>query len=57
MAAGLSGVTRYVKYMECSARTGEGVREVFEFAALYALLGGDQAKPKGILRQLFKRKA
>lgn len=26
------------QYLECSARTGEGVREVFQFAARYSLL-------------------
>ncbi|KAM0431300.1 hypothetical protein ACHAPT_005273 [Fusarium lateritium] len=45
-----------VKYLESSAVTGEGVKEVFEFAALHALLGLSQEKPPSIFRRLFQRK-
>lgn len=34
-------------YLECSARTGEGVREVFQYATRAALLSRGQRKSKG----------
>ncbi|KAI8650483.1 Helo-like-N domain-containing protein [Fusarium keratoplasticum] len=52
-AAKLPGV---VKFLETSAKTGEGIKEVFEFAALYALLGTGQEKPPSIFRRLFSKK-
>ncbi|EEU35155.1 uncharacterized protein NECHADRAFT_53227, partial [Fusarium vanettenii 77-13-4] len=52
-AAKLPGV---VKFLETSAKTGEGIKEVFEFAALYALLGMGQEKPPSIFRRLFSKK-
>jgi Ras family protein A len=33
------------QYLECSARTGEGVREVFQFATRAALLSKSKKKP------------
>ncbi|KAH8106385.1 small GTPase-binding protein [Phellopilus nigrolimitatus] len=33
------------QYLECSARTGEGVREVFQYATRYALLQNKRQKP------------
>jgi Ras homolog gene family, member A len=33
-------------YLECSARTGEGVREVFQYATRAALLSRTNRKPK-----------
>lgn len=33
------------QYLECSARTGEGVREVFQFATRAALLSKTKKKP------------
>ncbi|RSM08981.1 hypothetical protein CEP52_004389 [Fusarium oligoseptatum] len=45
-----------VKYLETSAKTGEGVKEVFDFAALYALVGTGQEKPPSIFRRLFSKK-
>jgi Ras family protein A len=33
-------------YLECSARTGEGVREVFQYATRAALLSGGRVKSK-----------
>jgi len=33
------------QYLECSARTGEGVREVFQYATRYALLQNKHKKP------------
>ena len=32
------------QYLECSARTGEGVREVFQYATRYALLANKKPK-------------
>lgn len=37
-------------YLECSAKTGEGVREVFQYATRAALLSkGQRKKSKGCL--------
>ncbi|KAI5116241.1 hypothetical protein M0805_001235 [Coniferiporia weirii] len=33
------------QYIECSARTGEGVREVFQYATRFALLSNKRQKP------------
>ena len=34
-------------YVECSAKTGEGVREVFQHATRAALMSNRRNKPKG----------
>lgn len=36
-------------YLECSAKTGEGVREVFQYATRAALLSKVSKKKKGCL--------
>ena len=35
------------QYLECSARTGEGVREVFQYATRAALLTRSKGSKKG----------
>ncbi len=45
------------KYMECSARTGEGVRELFECATRLALLKPLRKKKKHRLSNFFNKLA
>lgn len=48
---------RVKKYIECSAKTSERVKEVLEYAALYALQAGLKTKSSpGLLRRLLRYK-
>jgi len=43
------------EYLECSAKTGEGVREVFKTASRMALASIEKDKERKGLRRLFAR--
>jgi hypothetical protein len=43
-------------YMECSAKTGEGVKEIFETAASLALLPNEKLKKMRSFRKMFGKK-
>ena len=45
------------KYLECSARTAEGVKELFEYAARLALVSLPRKKRKGRLSTFFTKLA
>lgn len=43
-------------YMECSAKTGEGVKEIFATAANLALLPNEKLKKMRSFRDMFGKK-